>query len=213
VTIESELCGALRAAWHLAADDCTPSPDSSGREWTVTIRDVTHVIWAVPAMSRLSVQASVAAWDALGAAGIGVGQVIRTATGMRTASVSVAGLNDVEMVVRLDPPGRPLDSADPLDQQWWGDMLGRAHRELQAFRHPAVGRLSWPAAAELTEVVGAVTRLTVTDQLAYGILHTEPSPRLFRIDPKTGRNAIARWGLPVIGPLVYDVALAVHRAG
>jgi Ser/Thr protein kinase RdoA (MazF antagonist) len=213
VTIESELCGALRAAWHLAADDCAPSVDASDSEWTVTIRDVAHAIWAVPAVAKTSLQASVAACDALDACGIGVGQVIRTATGMRTATVTAAGRAPVEMVVRRDPPGRPLDAADPIDQQWWGDMLGRAHRELQAFRHPSVGRLSWPDADDLADQVRAVTRLTVTDQLTYGVLHGDPAPRLFRIDPETGRSAVARWGLPVIGPLAYDVAVAVYRAG
>ncbi len=213
MTIESEVCGALRAVWHLAADRCAPWPDTAGREWIATVGERARLIWVVPSVDRDRLLASLAARDALRLAGIAVGDVVPTTTGMRTAEVSLGDGVVAEMTVRLDPPGRPLDPVDPIDQQWWGDLLGRAHRELQSFRHPGLHRLRWPAADELSGIVGAVTRLTVTDQLAYGTLHTDPLATLFRIDPDTGRSALARWGLPVIGPLVYDVAIAVHHVG
>jgi len=213
VTIESELCGAVRAAWHLAADDCAPTAESTDWEWTVTVGGVAHLIWVVPVADKASLGASVVAVDTLAAAGVGVGRPVRTATGMRTAPADIAGFGLVELMLRQEPPGRILAADDPLDQQWWGDMLGRAHRELQSLRHSAVDRLRWPVDNDLADVVAAVTRLTVTDQLVYGVLHTNPNPWLFRIDPDTGRSAIARWGLPAIGPLAYDIAIAVHYAG
>jgi homoserine kinase type II len=213
VTIESELCGAVRAAWHLAADDCAPTAESTDWEWTVTVAGAAHLIWIVPVADKASLDASVVAADTLAAAGVGVGRPVRTATGMRTATADITGIGPVELMLRHEPPGRILAADDPLDQQWWGDMLGRAHRELQSLRHPAVVRLRWPVDDDLADVVAAVTRLTVTDQLAYGVLHTNPNPCLFRIDPDTGRSAIARWGLPAIGPLAYDIAIAVHYAG
>lgn len=94
-----------------------------------------------------------------------------------------------------------------------GDLLGRAHRELQSFRHPLIGRMVWLADDEFGAVVHPVTRPTVTDQLAYGLLYGDPMPGLFRIDAATGRGALARWGLPSIGSFVFDVAPAVHHAG
>lgn len=95
---------------------------------------------------------------------------------------------------------------------------------LQNWRPGPLGRIVWPdpGAAHVAavawmrpvfaSVVAAVTRLTVTDQLTYGVLHGDPRPELFRIDIDTGRSAITSWGEPVIGPLAYDVAAAAAAA-
>jgi homoserine kinase type II len=118
-----------------------------------------------------------------------------------------------------------LDPHDPVDQQWWGDLLGRTHDVLQKQQHAVFARLAMPdlagthvtAAAwlrpALTDVVGAVSRLMVTDQLTYGVLHGEPRADWFRLDPDTGVVAMTGWGAPVLGPLVYDLAVAVRYAG
>jgi Ser/Thr protein kinase RdoA (MazF antagonist) len=132
-----------------------------------------------------------------------------------------------EVVVALvhHVPGRPLDPDDPLDQQWWGDALGAAHRALTGFSHPALARFHWvrPDAAHLdvedwlrpavTAAVDAVAKLSVTDQLSYGVLHGDPAPELFRIDVATGRTGLVDWGAAATGPLVYDVASAVMHIG
>src|SRR5207245_4411064 len=51
------------------------------------------------------------------------------------------------------------------------------------------------------------------DQLTYGILHGDPRARSFRLDVGTGRLGLVGWGAVAHGPLVYDVASAVLRAG
>jgi homoserine kinase type II len=122
-------------------------------------------------------------------------------------------------------PGRFLDGADPIDQQWWGDRLGAAHRQLTGFDHPGLRRWNWlyPEAEHLgvepwlrqavAEAVGAMIRLTVTDQLTCGVLHGDPAPSGFVVDPATGRAGVVDWGTCGTGPLVYDVAAAVVYAG
>jgi Ser/Thr protein kinase RdoA (MazF antagonist) len=213
VTIESRLRDAVRSLWRLAVRECESREVASTREWLASIGDEPHVIWSAPASRRLELVGAAYAAEALRTAGVGVGAMVRTPTGAMTARHDIERLGDLELALRREPPGRPLDGSDPVDQQWWGDMLGRAHRELQSFTHPTIGRLSWPSRPELSEAVATVRRITVTDQLAYGVLHGQPHPELFRIDVETGRSSIARWGPPSVGPLLYDLAMAVCWAG
>ena len=137
--------------------------------------------------------------------------------GALTASTPAAALAVLRRV-----PGRPLAGDDPLDQQWWGDRAGR--------RAPGAGRLrTTPACARLhlvgpdaphlgvepwlrpavADAVAALTRLTVTDQLTYGVLHGDPAPDAFRLDSTPAAPALLDWGAGGTGPLVYDVAAAV----
>ena len=77
---------------------------------------------------------------------------------------------------------------------------------------PHLGRGALAAAA----VAGAVTatiRLTVTDRLTYGVLHGDPAPEIFVVDPATGRTGLLDCGASGTGPLIYDVAAAVVYAG
>jgi homoserine kinase type II len=122
-------------------------------------------------------------------------------------------------------PGRALDGRDPVDQQFWGDRLGAVHRALQGFQHPGLRRwkLLDPDAPHLAvqpwvrpavaDAVTAMTRLTVTDRLTYGVLHGDPAPEIFVVDPATGRAGLLDCGAGGTGPLLYDVAAAVLYAG
>jgi homoserine kinase type II len=56
-------------------------------------------------------------------------------------------------------------------------------------------------------------RLTVTDRLTYGVLHGDPAPEFFLLDPATGRAGLLDCGAGGTGPLLYDVAAAVVYAG
>ncbi|GIH11640.1 hypothetical protein Rhe02_97070 [Rhizocola hellebori] len=121
--------------------------------------------------------------------------------------------------------GRALDAADPVDQQWWGDRLGRAHQALTGFTHPGLPAWHWvrPEAAHLgiaawlrpavTRAVHTLEKLQVTDRLTFGTLHGDPSCGAFLLDQTTGRIGIIDWGSVVSGPLVYDLASAVMYAG
>jgi Ser/Thr protein kinase RdoA (MazF antagonist) len=162
----------------------------------------------------------VAAAERLSATGIAAGTPIRAVDGALTVVVGGVGAALLEHV-----PGRPLDAADPLDQQWWGDALGAAHRALAEFSHPAFTRFHWvrtdavhlgvedwvrPA---VSAAVDAVAKLCVTDQLSYGVLHGDPAPDAFLLDIDTGRTGLIDWGSAATGPLMYDVASAVMYAG
>jgi Ser/Thr protein kinase RdoA (MazF antagonist) len=65
----------------------------------------------------------------------------------------------------------------------------------------------------VARAVASVNRLSVTDQLTYGLLHGDPAPDAFRLDPETGRIGLLDWTSVASGPLAYDVAVAVVHAG
>jgi homoserine kinase type II len=166
------------------------------------------------------VEAGLAAAEHLRRHDFAVGEPVRTLSGALTAPTPAGPL-----AVLKRPPGRPLDGADPLDQQWWGDRLGVAHRTLQVFHHPDLRPwqpldLDAPhLAAEpwlrpaLAAALTATVRLTVTDRLTYGVLHGDPAPAAFVLDTGTGRAGMLDCGTGGTGPLAYDVAAAVLYAG
>jgi homoserine kinase type II len=45
------------------------------------------------------------------------------------------------------------------------------------------------------------------------VLHGDPAPTAFRLDPQTGRLGLVDWGPAGSGPLAYDVAAALGYAG
>lgn len=179
-----------------------------------------YVAVLVPAVERARFEAGLAAAEHLRRQGLDAGAPVRAADG--ALCVPAEG----HLLALLDfVPGRPLDGADPIDQQWWGDRLGAAHRALAGFRHPGLPAWHWvrPDAAHLsvagwlrpavTRAVTALTKLQVTDRLTVGSLHGDPRPHAFRLDPGTGRIGLIGWGRARSGPLMYDVAAAVRHAG
>ncbi len=169
---------------------------------------------------RQPMEAGLAAAEHLRGRGIEAGEPLRTLSGGLTVQTA-----DGALAVLRRVPGRRLDGADPVDQQWWGDRLGVVHRTLQGFHHPGLRpwQLLDPEAAHLAvepwlrgavaDAVAAALRLTVTDRLTYGVLHGDPAPGGFVVDPGTGRAGLLDCGASEVGPLVYDVAAAVIYAG
>ncbi|HYN96512.1 MAG TPA: phosphotransferase [Pilimelia sp.] len=212
---------ALRTGWHRTAQELTPiAAGRSCRGWAVVAGDARFVARLFAATERPRVEAGLAAAERLRARGLAVGRPVRAADGGLTVAVD-SGI----LALSAHVPGRPLAAADPIDQQWWGDLLGTAHRELDGFQH--VGLPRWhgiradaphleiepwlrPAVAD---AVAALTKLTVTDQLTYGVLHGDPAAAAFRVDIATGRTGMLGWGPAATGPLVYDLAGAVTYAG
>lgn len=212
---------ALRAGWQLIPSEFTPVAGATfGRCWRISAADERYLVSLIPGGDRIRCEAGLSAIEYLHARGIAVGPPRRAAGG---AVVTLGP--DGMLCVLEDVPGRPLDPADPLDQQWWGDLLGRLHRELADFDHR--GLLGWhwirPDAAHLelepwlrpavADAVAAVTKLTVTDQLRYGVLHGDPVAAAFRMNVATGRTGLVGWGPAATGPLLYDLAAAVIDAG
>jgi homoserine kinase type II len=211
----------LRDQWHLVSTGISEIPGRVlSRAWDVRTADDRFVARLVEAPGRQPLEAGLAAAEHLRGSGIEAGTPVRTLGGGLTAVVPEGVIAVIHRV-----PGRPLSGGDPVDQQFWGDRLGALHRTLQGFHHP--GLRAWnhldPDAAHLTlepwlrpavaDAVTAATRLTVTDRLTYGVLHGDPAPGDFVVDPATGRAGLLDCGLAGTGPLVCDVAAAVVYAG
>jgi Ser/Thr protein kinase RdoA (MazF antagonist) len=211
----------LRDQWHLAPAEVSALPETlMSRGWLVIAGADHYICRLSESGARQPVEAGLAAAEHLLAQDIAAGEPVRTLGGGLTVQLADGALALLRRV-----PGRSLDGGDPIDQQWWGDRLGAVHRALQGFAHPGLGRWNvldphaphlavepWLRTA-VTDAITAATRLTVTDRLTYGVLHGDPAPEGFVIDPATGRAGVLDCGASCTGPLVYDVAAAVVHAG
>lgn len=211
----------IRTAWHYTPDQVTPLPGGlQTNAWLVTVGRERFVAKRARAGDHCQFEAGLAAAAYLRTRGVAVGVPVRTADGRLCALTDAGALALLRAL-----PGRPLDAPDPLDQQWWGDHLGRVHRMGDGFTHPGVTPWHWlrPDAGHLavepwlrpavTAAVAALTKLCVTDRLTYGLLHGDPVARAFVLDVDTGRTGLTEWGAAAAGPLTYDVAAAVLYAG
>lgn len=212
---------ALRRVWHITDAQCLPIwGGAHSSTWLVTTDQSTHIAkWVAPSR-RARFEAGLAAAERVAASGTPSGAPVRTADGSLTTLTEGGVLSLLRFV-----PGRALDGTSAVDQTWWGDTLAQAHRALAGFAHPGLTRFHWlrsdsghldvepwirPA---VSDAIHAVARLTVTDQLTYGVLHGHPAADSFRLDRDTGRTGLIDWGSAGCGPLVYDVARAVMFAG
>jgi homoserine kinase type II len=211
---------AVRTSWHRSAEQCTPVTGASPTAWRVEVGSERFVAKVVPATRRTPFEAGLAAAEWLDRAGIAAGSPVRSADGALTVAVDGGHLALLRWV-----PGRPLDRGDQLDQQFWGDGLAAVHRSLESFSHPGLFKFQrvradaphldvepWVRPA-VAAAIASVTRLCVTDQLTYGVLHGDPAPEEFRLDRETGKVGLLGWGSAATGPLTYDVASAVMYAG
>jgi Ser/Thr protein kinase RdoA (MazF antagonist) len=211
----------LRDQWHVAPTEINAVRGALlSCDWEVMSGPDHYLVRLSEPETRLPVEAGLAAALHLRGRRIEAGEPVRTLGGGLTARLPDGAL---ALLRRL--PGRRLVGGDPIDQQLWGDRLGVLHRTLQTFHHP--GLRAWqlldPESAHLsiepwlraavTEAVTAATRLTITDRLTYGVLHGDPEPGRFVVDPGTGRSGVLDCGASGVGPLVYDVAAAVAYAG
>lgn len=186
----------------------------------VTVGPERYVAKVVPAALHAQFEAGLSIAETLGRGNLDAGTPVRAADGALTARLAEGALGLLRFV-----DGRPLDPYDSLDQQWWGDRLGAAHRKLAGFTHPGLPSWHWvrPDADHLglepwlrpaiTDAVAALTKLQVTDRLTVGPLHGDPAAEAFLLDATTGRIGIIDWGSCATGPWVYDLASAVMYAG
>jgi Ser/Thr protein kinase RdoA (MazF antagonist) len=216
----AEVRSALRIRWQLSPGACEPV---GAGLWRVSVGESTFAARHLPPAGRDRFEAGLRAAEHVESAGVAAGVPVRAADGALTVPAAGGFLALLRWV-----PGRALRRDDPIDQQWWGDTLATVHRALARFAHPGLPQFSgvrvepahlscpqlpdWvrPAFRAATE---AFRRLRVTDQLTYGVLHGDPSPDDFRLDPETGKVGLVQWRSTATGPLVYDVAAAVLFAG
>jgi Ser/Thr protein kinase RdoA (MazF antagonist) len=211
----------LRTAWHLPPDGCTRLPGGmTSATWTVEAGGRRYVAKLVPRSRHAAFEAGLTLAERLCTVGIDAGRPVRAADGALSVQFDSAALALLEHV-----EGRPLDPADPIDQQWWGDRLGAVHRALVDVTLP--GLTPWHWIREGAEHLGlqpwlrpavsaaahALARLQVTDRLTVAALHGDPHHDAFLLDRQSGRIGVIDWGSACAGPCVYDVASAVMYAG
>ena len=121
-------------------------------------------------------------------------------------------------------PGEPLTGRDEGERRLLGATLARVHRALRDAPVEASDGFHWvdPGADHLVvrrwlrpQVAAAVAALAALDPrtLSQGMLHTDPAPEAFRLDPATDDCGLIDWSVAMTGPLLYDLASAVMYVG
>ena len=121
-------------------------------------------------------------------------------------------------------PGRALTGETDAEQALIGTTLARVHQVLAGYELAAAQQFHWvdPSANYLSlrpwlrpAVAAAVTTLDAArpDTMTSGLLHTDPAPDAFRLNPVTGRCGVIDWSYAQHGPLLYDLASAVMYVG
>jgi len=64
----------------------------------------------------------------------------------------------------------------------------------------------------VTAVLGEYDAMAA-ESLSWGLLHTDPAPEAFRLNPVTGECGLIDWSTAMTGPLLYDLASAVMYVG
>jgi Ser/Thr protein kinase RdoA (MazF antagonist) len=121
-------------------------------------------------------------------------------------------------------PGQALAGQDETEQDLIGTTLAKVHRALAGFEVEGARRFHWvdpgadhlalrpwlrPAVKAALDALGTVH----LDRMTWGLLHVDPAPEAFRLDPATGRCGVIDWSCALYGPLLYDLASAVMYVG
>jgi homoserine kinase type II len=189
------------------------------RTWTVDDAGRRWVLKAVAPALGANLAGGLAVASGLDAAGIPAGAPAPTRTGALTATSGGHRLGLLAWV-----PGNPLTGEGERERRLIGTTLGQVHRALSAVAVPATQRFHWvdPDAGHLSlrpwlrpAVAAAVAALERPGAPAWttGLLHADPAPEAFRLDPATGRCGIIDWSTALRGPLLYDLASAVMYLG
>lgn len=121
-------------------------------------------------------------------------------------------------------PGDPLTGRSTAERQLIGNTLAEVHRALSACSTNGANRFHWvdPDATYLSlrpwlrpAISAALDGLDAADtgSMSWGLLHADPAPDAFRLDPVTDRCGVIDWSYFVYGPLIYDLASAVMYVG
>jgi Ser/Thr protein kinase RdoA (MazF antagonist) len=184
--------------------------EESGRRW---------VLKAVAPALATQMAGGLAVAERLQHAGIPAGMPELTRDGDLSVSAEGCRLGLLSWV-----PGHPLTGHDERQRRLIGTTLGRVHQALSGQTIPVTQRFHWvdPAAGHLAlppwlrpAVASAVEALDRRRQDAWttGLLHADPAPGAFRLDPATGACGVIDWSTALHGPLLYDLASAVMYLG
>ena len=216
----SELLAVLAEEWdvvepRLEAHDA----GMNSRTWLVDSGGERYVAKAVPADQHDRFVSGLAVAALAEAGGVVTGSAVPTHDGGRWTRVG-----DHTLALLRFVHGRPLEGDDPEEQRIIGTTLARAHRALVGRDLPGAARFHWldPAADHLAindwlrpaiaDALDSWDRLPPSS-LTWGLLHSDPAPEAFLLDPSTGTCGLIDWDSGLVGPLMYDVASAVMYLG
>jgi Ser/Thr protein kinase RdoA (MazF antagonist) len=214
------LISSLRRYWGLTDADVTVHDGGMGSQtWFVDAGARRWVAKAVGPASGGQFAGGLAIAQHLQASGIPAGAP-RPATDGRLA----VELDDGWLALLTWVPGGALTGRDDAEQALIGRTLARVHRALAGYPAQGAERFHWvdPDASHLSlrpwlrpAIIAAVDELGAAGpgRMTCGLLHADPAPEAFRLDPATGQCGVIDWSYAIHGPLLYDLASAVMYAG
>ena len=217
---EQVLRSGLRRYWGL--DEVTVAVHNGGMgsaTWFVGHDGARWVAKAVAAEAGGQFAGGLRLAQRLERAGIPAGAPLATASGQIAVELA-----DCRLAVLAWVPGHPLTGQRAAERRVIGTTLARAHRVLAGHGTDGAQRFHWvdPDAGHLSlrpwlrpAIAAALATLDAADpgSMSWGLLHADPAPEAFRLDPPTGRCGVIDWSYFLRGPLLYDLASAVMYAG
>jgi homoserine kinase type II len=218
VVSDDDLRAALAQRWRLpeAAVEVHDGGMNSST-WFVTLGDRRWVAKAVEPSAVRRFRGGLTVAARLDEAGIAAGGPVPTVDDRFVVFVADRPLALLSWV-----PGAPLTGADEPEQRVIGATLAAVHAALAGATVDDTDGFHWvdPEADHLSvrpwvrgAVAAAVVGLHRLGPLTEGLLHTDPAPDAFRLDPVEGACGVIDWSVALRGPLLYDVASAVMYVG
>jgi Ser/Thr protein kinase RdoA (MazF antagonist) len=220
VITKQVLLSCLSRYWGLNDVEVSVHDGGMGsRTWFVDLGDRRWVAKAVAPDGGRSFAGGLAIAGRLEQAGMLAGAPVPAAGGQLAVDVGDAWLALLTWV-----PGHALTGEDDAEQELIGRTLAEVHRALVGCEVPQAQRFHWvdtnadhlalrpwlrPA---ITAALGALDAAR-PDAMTWGLLHADPAPEAFRLDPATGRCGVIDWSYALHGPLLYDLASAVMYVG
>jgi Ser/Thr protein kinase RdoA (MazF antagonist) len=205
----------LVASWGLTGASLTPNDGGmNSQTWSVDAGDDRFVAKAVPSERAESFEAGLATAALVEASGLRAGAPVPTTDGRSCVPIDGTILALLRVV-----PGAGLTGESVKERALMGSTLGRAHLALAGHDVAGASRFHWidptarhldlrpwvrPAVAAGIAAYDAIPPASLT----WGLLHTDPAPEAFRLDPTTGECGLIDWDLGIVGPLLYDLASA-----
>jgi Ser/Thr protein kinase RdoA (MazF antagonist) len=220
VVAEPVLVSCLRRYWGLADAQVSVHNGGMGSEtWFVDRGDRRWVAKAVTPDDGNPFAGGLAVACRLEQAGIPAGAPVPARDGQLVVRAGDAWLALLTWV-----PGRALTGQDDTEQDLIGRTLAQVHQALAGHEVEQAQRFHWvdPDADYLSlrpwlrpAITAALAVLDAAhpDTMSWGLLHTDPAPEAFRLDPATGRCGVIDWSCALYGPLLYDLASAVMYVG
>ena len=214
---ESHLRACLASNWALPGARVGVNHGGMGSAtWLVSQAGRRWVAKAVTPALRAPFTGGLSVATLLDEAGIPAGAPVPTLDGRSVVDLDAASLALLTWV-----EGEPLTGSGAGERQVIGETLALANQALQGASVPGAQRFHWvrPDADHLalrpwirpavTAAVAALDRLDPAS-LTWGLLHSDPAPEHFRLDPSSRRCGVIDWSIALEGPLLYDLASAVR---